>query len=169
MTVYISKIVCPFTGNGLKLFSLFCRPSFKSIGLTVLRSTENFLLSHLFTPTRVLSVFKIKTPTLQNYKVSKYKFAPALALKWYPSGFLVWAARRDVLQRAVCHLAARIDKNRNYDHHDTVPHKTSKVCQSCQVLPQRFLFLFLLGINSIICRNILEIITQAKEHLLKLD
>ena len=96
----------------------------------------------------MFSVFKMETPTLQNYKVSKYKFAAALALKWYPSGFLVWTVRRGVLHRAVCHLAARIDKNRNCDHQDTVPHKTSKVCQSCQIVPQRFLFLFLLGINS---------------------
>ena len=28
--------------------------------------------------------FEIKSPTLQNYKVGKFKFAPSLALKWYP-------------------------------------------------------------------------------------
>ena len=30
--------------------------------------------------------FEIKSHTLQDCKVSKYKFAPALALKWHPQG-----------------------------------------------------------------------------------
>ena len=71
------------------------------------------------------------------------KFAPTLALKWYPQDligraklfdisaasqyqggkyifspqaartFPVWPAKRRVLQRAVCRLAARIDNNNN--------------------------------------------------------
>ena len=84
---------------------------------------------------KLIFLVEIKSPTLQNYKVSKYKFAPSLAFKWYPQGssaklfdisatnqnqggkpfaalaFLVWPARTRVLRRAVCHLAARIDNN----------------------------------------------------------
>ena len=81
--------------------------------------------------------FEIKSPTLQNYKVTKYKFAPSLALKrtlrfplakrscltslqpirikvanpFAALAFLVWPTRTRVLRRAVCHLAARIDNN----------------------------------------------------------
>ena len=32
--------------------------------------------------------YETKSPTLQNYKVSMFKFAPALALKWYPLDFI---------------------------------------------------------------------------------
>ena len=40
----------------------------------------------VLTRKKLISHFEIQSPTLQNYKVSKYKFAPALALKWYPQG-----------------------------------------------------------------------------------
>mgnify|MGYP000485965211 CR=1 FL=1 len=85
--------------------------------------------------------FEIKSPTLHNYQVSKYKFAPALALKWYPQGssgshwpgevVLHLSSQSEsgrqmqlqpshlsfgpqegaVLQRAVYHLALRIDND----------------------------------------------------------
>jgi len=92
-------------------------------------------LSPTFHKKKLIFHFEIKSPTLQNYKVSKYKFAPALALKWYPWGStgshwpseVVWHLYSQsesgrqmhlqlshfsfgpqegrVLQRVVCHLA----------------------------------------------------------------
>ena len=38
----------------------------------------------VLTRKKLIFHFEIKSTILQNYKVSKYKFAPALALKWYP-------------------------------------------------------------------------------------
>ena len=41
-------------------------------------------LSPILTGKELIFHFEIKSPTLQNYKVSKYKSAPAFALKSYP-------------------------------------------------------------------------------------
>jgi len=86
------------------------------------------------------------------------KFAPTLAVKWYPQDFIgraklfdisaatqyqgfiraanifsactfpVWPAKRRVLQRAVCHLAARIDNKKLLDE---VEHDISQL--SCEI------------------------------------
>ena len=41
----------------------------------------------VLTRKKLIFHFEMKSLTLQNYKVSKHKFAPSLALKSYPQGF----------------------------------------------------------------------------------
>ena len=40
----------------------------------------------VLTGRKLIFHFEIKSPTLQNDKVNKFKFVPALVLKWYPQG-----------------------------------------------------------------------------------
>ena len=78
----------------------------------VVWSTEIFLFSNFFTPSSVArclslsfdqkkadlpfwnKIFNSTVP--ENYKVSKYKFAPALALKWYPRDLIDQARLFDI-------------------------------------------------------------------------
>ena len=111
--------------------------SLKSVGLTVLRSTEIFLLSHhlsnIFIPHSVAflvffawafcsissscSLFKSDfwlekcwSSILQlykNYKMSNHKLVPALALKWYPQGS--WSSHRT--SKVVWHLCSQSESS----------------------------------------------------------
>ena len=111
----------------------------KSHLIIIFVNTQGQIVVRVLTRKKLIFHFEIKSPTLQNYKVSKYKFAPALA--FLSSGilrfslakrsrltslqpiriraanaivallFLVWPSRRRVLQGTVCHLAEGIENN----------------------------------------------------------
>ena len=108
--------------------------------IIIMNTVQSQIVVWVLNSNKLIFYSEKKSPTLQNYKVSKYKFTPALALKWHPQVLIGQAKLFDisacsqsesgrqmhlqplrfcfspqelshVLQRAVCHLAARIDNN----------------------------------------------------------
>ena len=68
--------------------------------IIIMNTVQSQIVVWVLNSNKLIFYSEKKSPTLQNYKVSKYKFTPALALKWYPQ----WSSGSRWPSKVVWHL-----------------------------------------------------------------